>query len=41
VRSSLHDLFVARELCAEVTGLDVTKTHVNAVCGADGICVSQ
>ena len=41
LRSSLHDLFVARELCAEVTGLDVTKTHVNAVCGADGVCVSQ
>jgi hypothetical protein len=41
VRSSLRDLYIARHDCAAVTGLDVTKAHLNAVCGAGGVCVPQ
>lgn len=41
VRTSLHDLFVGRHNCAAMTGLDVSKVRINAVCGADGTCVPQ
>jgi hypothetical protein len=41
VRSSLHDLFVGRHDCAAMTGLDVSKVKLNAVCGGDGVCAPQ
>jgi hypothetical protein len=41
VRTSILGLYIARHDCAAVTGLDVTKTHFNAVCGADGVCAAQ
>jgi hypothetical protein len=41
IRSSLHELYIARHDCAAMTGLDVTKTHFNSVCDPSGSCIAQ
>jgi hypothetical protein len=41
VRSSLVDLYIGRQQCAAVTGLDVTKVRYNSVCTPSGACVAQ